>query len=64
MWQKVIQTGNSKAVTIPAEFIRSVGIKVGDRVKSETRLDSGRVIYTFFGVRQMSLTGNLQTKKP
>lgn len=55
MWQKVIRTGNSKAVTIPAGFIKTVGVKAGDKVKSEAKLETGQMIYTFFGVRQKGL---------
>ena len=55
MLQKVIRAGNSKAVTIPAEFIQAVGVKVGDKVKSEARLDQGQMVYTFSGVRQKGL---------
>jgi len=55
MLQKVIRAGNSKAVTIPAEFIQAVGVKVGDKVKSEAKLDRGQMVYTFSGVRQKGL---------
>jgi len=55
MWQKIIRAGNSRAVTIPAAFAKAVGVKVGDKVKSETRLAKGQMIYTFFGVRQRGL---------
>lgn len=54
-WQKVIRAGNSRAVTIPAAFIKAIGVKAGDKVKSETRLAKGQMIYTFFGVRQKGL---------
>ena len=55
MMQKVIRAGNSRAVTIPANFIKSVGVKVGDKVKLEVKLETGQVIYTFSGVRQRRL---------
>lgn len=59
MWQKVIKAGNSKAVTIPAKFSQSVGIKLGDKVKSVSRPQSGQITYTFSGARQLSLNNNL-----
>lgn len=55
MWQKVIRAGNSKAVTIPADFVRAVGVKPGDRVRSETHPESGKLTYTFWGARQLAL---------
>lgn len=59
MLQKVIKAGNSKAVTIPADFVKAVGVKTGDTVKSKTSPETGQVTYTFSGVRQMSLTQDL-----
>lgn len=56
MKQKVIQTGNSLAVTIPSQFVKAVGIKSGDWVKVEPKLEEGQIIYTFSGVRQLTLS--------
>lgn len=55
--QKVIKTGNSTAVTVPADFVKKVGIKIGDTVEVETRLETGQAVYTFSGVRQLALKG-------
>lgn len=33
MLQKVLQVGNSAAVTIPAPFLRDLGLMVGDQVE-------------------------------
>lgn len=59
MKQKVIKAGNSKAVTIPSDFVHKVGIKAGDSVLVNTDLEKGKVIYTFSGVRQLALNNSL-----
>jgi len=55
MKQKVMKVGNSIGVTVPSKFVKSVGVRIGDNVKVKTRLDSGQVIYTFKGAKQLSL---------
>jgi len=55
MKQKVMKVGNSVGVTVPAKFVKSVGIRVGDNVKVKTVLETGQVIYTFKGAKQLSL---------
>ncbi len=59
MKQKVMKVGNSIGVTVPSKFAKSVGIKIGDNVKVKTKLDSGQVIYTFKGAKQLSLESTL-----
>jgi len=56
MQQKVMKVGNSVGVTVPAKFVKSVGIRVGDNVKVKTVLETGQVIYTFKGAKQLSLS--------
>jgi len=56
MEQKVMRVGNSIGITVPAKFVKSVGIKVGDTVKVKTILETGQVIYTFKGAKQLSLS--------
>ncbi len=67
MKQHVMQVGNSLGVTVPSDFVKSVGIKAGDFVEVETRIDSNKVIYKFSGVKQLLIAGNLlnfkKTKK-
>lgn len=53
--QKVIKTGNSLAVTIPAWFAKDLGVKIGDTVKVNLESDKGRVIYNFQGAKQLPL---------
>ena len=57
MKQKVIRAGNSTAVTVPAEFVKMVGVKVGDTVSVRVHPDTGRVTYIFSGVHQLRLLG-------
>jgi antitoxin component of MazEF toxin-antitoxin module len=52
---KVIKTGNSLAVVVPAKFVNRAGIKAGDNVKVTIKLDQGRVVYDFINIRQLSL---------
>lgn len=63
MAQKVIRTGNSAAVTIPAEFIKDLGIRIGDSVKVRLEGDKGRVIYTFSGAKQLLLSENFLRRR-
>jgi len=64
MQQKVIRAGNSTAVTVPAEFVKSVGVKIGDIVEVRTFPEKGQVNYTFSGARQLTLGPRLFGKKP
>lgn len=56
MIQKVIRTGNSLGVTIPSDFVKSVGIRAGDAVKVETEADKGVIVYSFSGAKQLPLS--------
>ena len=57
--QKIIKTGNSLAVTIPAKFAKQVGIRAGDRVRSRIKPAKGVVEYTFLDMRQLPLSRQL-----
>jgi antitoxin component of MazEF toxin-antitoxin module len=61
--QKIIKTGNSLAVTIPAHFVHSVGIKAGQEVQIEIELGRGQITYTFSGTKQLPLSKNLIRKR-
>jgi antitoxin component of MazEF toxin-antitoxin module len=54
--QKIIRTGNSLAVTIPADFARAVGIKAGQEVLAKSKPENGQMVYTFFGAKQLPLS--------
>jgi len=58
MAQKVIKTGNSAALTIPSEFVKDLGIKIGDPVKTKMEKDKGRITYIFSGIKQLPLSEN------
>lgn len=55
MAQKVIRTGNSLAITIPAWFAKDLGIKVGDQVKVKLEQNKNRIVYNFVGTKQLPL---------
>lgn len=55
MKQKVIRAGNSTAVTVPAKFVKMVGVKIGDYVRVKTHPETGEVTYSFSGVHQLRL---------
>ena len=55
MKHKVIRTGNSKAVVVPADFAQSVGVKIGDEVSVRAEPEKGRITYIFKGAKQLRL---------
>ena len=59
MVNKIIKTGNSLAVTIPSHFAHHVGIKAGDNVEVEVKMEEGKIIYTFSGNRHLTFRVNL-----
>lgn len=61
--QKIIRTGNSLAVTIPARFVHMVGIKAGQEVRVKLDPATGQVVYTFSGSKQLPLSQNFIKKK-
>ena len=61
--QKIIKTGNSLALTIPAEFVKSIGIKAGDDVKVTLEPEKGRIICSFSGAKQLPLSQNFVKKR-
>jgi antitoxin component of MazEF toxin-antitoxin module len=61
--QKIIRTGNSLAVTIPSMFVQSVGVKPGQEVKVRVEPETGRIIYTFSGTKQLPLAQNFIKKR-
>ena len=56
--QQIIKTGNSLAVTIPSDFVQSVGIKAGQQAMVQVEPETGKVIYTFSGTKQLPLPQN------
>lgn len=56
MKQKVMKVGNSLGVTVPANFVRSIGIVPGSKVRVKTMPEKGKVIYSFDGICQLPLS--------
>ncbi len=54
--QKILRTGNSLAITLPAKFIRTLGVKAGDKVEVSFSFDQTSVTYVFKEARQLSLS--------
>lgn len=55
MTQKIIKSGHSLAVTLPSQFVKSLGVKKGDDVRVERRIDRGQLILRFKGAQQLRL---------
>lgn len=55
MDQKILQTGNSLAVTIPSEFAKTLGLRHGQPAHVKLDLPSGRLTVTFTSSGQLSL---------
>lgn len=53
--KKIIKTGHSLAVTIPAAFVRFLGLKAGQVVSVKAVPDEGKLYCTFTGNKQLSL---------
>lgn len=64
MAEKIIKTGNSAAVTLPAKFVRDLNLKIGDQV--EVRIDyvKGEISFRFPGARQLPLAPHSRAKIP
>lgn len=58
MIQKILRSGNSAVVTVPAGFLKTVGSRIGDEVEVRTWPDKARVTYQFSGVTQLPLAEN------
>lgn len=41
MLQKIIQVGNSYAITIPRNFVKEVKLKIGQRIRVDVDVDAG-----------------------
>ena len=63
MARKIIKTGNSAAVTIPANFIKDLGIRIGDPVKIKLDPENNKITYIFSGTKQLPLSETFLKKK-
>ena len=55
MTQKVIQTGNSLAITIPKRFVKIIGITVGQEVEVVADHLASTLVITFANSAQLPL---------
>ena len=61
--QKIIKTGNSAAVTIPSEMLKSLNLRIGDKAEARMNFTEGSVTYTFPEIRQLRLKEVRKNKK-
>lgn len=47
MFQKVIQVGNSAAITIPKDFLREIDGRIGNKVNVEIRPEKRQLILSW-----------------
>jgi antitoxin component of MazEF toxin-antitoxin module len=60
MRQKILKNGNSLAVTIPANFVKILGLRAGSDVLVKSDVAKGTLKCTFAGTGQLPL---LSSKK-
>lgn len=63
MKQKIMRSGNSAVVTVPVDFVRAVGARVGDQVEVKPVPEKAKIIYKFRGITQLPLSKNFLRKK-
>jgi antitoxin component of MazEF toxin-antitoxin module len=63
MTQKIIKTGNSAAVTIPAEMLKALNLQIGDKTEAKMNFADGSITYVFPEIRQLRLEETKRKKK-
>lgn len=58
--QKILKSGNSLCLSLPASLVKSLGLKPGDTVSVEVALDQSHIVYRFDQTRQLTLAVNLK----
>lgn len=53
--QKIIRAGHSLAVTIPAHFVKQIGLQAGNQSLVELRPETNQLIITFPDASQLPL---------
>lgn len=53
--QKIIRTGHSAALTIPAKFFKDLNLRIGDHAETISDYLEGSLTYKFQEVRQLRL---------
>ncbi|HUV46658.1 MAG TPA: AbrB/MazE/SpoVT family DNA-binding domain-containing protein [Candidatus Bathyarchaeia archaeon] len=62
MKQKVMKVGNSLCVTVPADFVKAVGVRQGDMVEVKKRVEANEVVYKFSGIQQLLIADSFLKK--
>jgi antitoxin component of MazEF toxin-antitoxin module len=62
MRQKVMKIGNSLGVTVPADFVKAVGIQPQDTVEVKKIAHKNQLIYQFSGIQQLLITSDILAK--
>ncbi len=60
MYQKVTRVGNSLCVSVPAKFVRTLGLKAGGVVKADVDRAKCQITYTFISPAQLPLLSKNQ----
>jgi antitoxin component of MazEF toxin-antitoxin module len=55
MQQKIIKTGNSLSITIPADFVKTLGLQSGQTVETHVDTLAGTMTHQFSGSGQLTL---------
>lgn len=55
MAQKIIRTGNSAAVTLPSELVKTLNLRIGDSVEVDINYVKGEITFKFPSARQLPL---------
>lgn len=63
MVHKILKTGNSLAVVIPADFVKNIGVKAGDEVKVFPKVEEAEILFKFSGTQQLPLSENFLKKQ-
>ncbi len=63
MAQKIIKTGNSAAVTVPSEMLKSLNLQIGDKAEAKINFAEGSITYIFPEIRQLRLEEARRNKK-
>ena len=61
--QKIIKTGNSAAVTIPSEMLKSLNLQIGDKTEARMNFSEGSITYIFPEIRQLRLEEMKKNRK-
>jgi len=62
--RKIIKVGlHSLAVIIPADFVHSLGLRAGDKVKIQIDKTKGKISLFFSGIKQLPLPTPFKKRK-